>query len=94
MGSRFSSILPINVINVAVSADRAMLDNQTGIKFDFLRLAPHVAHGKTFEGEKTVEIQRGIWLCQKSFVMILKSSLVLPTPSTDPVTCSSACFVL
>lgn len=52
MGSRFSSILPINVINVAVSADRAMLDNQTGIKFEFLRLAPHEAHGKTFEGEK------------------------------------------
>lgn len=52
MGSRFSSILPINVINVAVSADRAMLDNQTGIKFEFLRLAPHEAHGKTFEEKK------------------------------------------
>lgn len=52
MGSRFSSILPINVINVAVSADRAMLDNQTGIKLEFLRLAPHEAHGKTFEGKK------------------------------------------
>lgn len=52
MGSRFSSILPINVINVAVSADRAMLDNQTGIKLEFLRLAPHEAHGKTFEGGK------------------------------------------
>lgn len=72
MGSRFSSILPINVINVAVSADRAMLDNQTGIKLEFLRLAPHEAHGKTFEGKKknkTVEIQRGIWLCQKIFLM-------------------------
>lgn len=71
MGSRFSSILPINVINVAVSADRAMLDNQTGIEFEFLRLAPHEAHGKTFEGkQKTVETQRGIWLCQKSFLAI------------------------
>lgn len=91
MGSRFSSILPINVINVAVSADRAMLDNQTGIKFEFLRLAPHEAHGKTFEGEKKLwRTQRGIWLCQKSFLMIPKSSRVLPTPTTDPVTCSSA----
>lgn len=71
MGSRFSSILPINVINVAVSADRAMLDNQTGIKLEFLRLAPREAHGKTFEGKKktTVEIQRGIWLCQNIFLM-------------------------
>lgn len=91
MGSRFSSILPINVINVAVSADRAMLDNQTGIKFEFLRLAPHEAHGKTFEGkQKTVETQRGIWLCQKSFLMIPKSSRVLPTPTAARVTCSSA----
>lgn len=91
MGSRFSSILPINVINVAVSADRAMLDNQTGIKFEFLRLAPHEAHGKTFEGkQKTVETQRGICLCQKSFVMIPKSSRVLPTTHRSRVTCSSA----
>lgn len=58
MGSRFSSILPINVINVAVSADRAMLDNQTGIKLEFLRLAPHEAHGKTFEGKKKTKLWR------------------------------------
>lgn len=47
MGSQFSSILPINVINVAVSADRTMLDNQIGIKLEFLRLAPCEACGKT-----------------------------------------------
>lgn len=47
MGSQFSSILPINVINVAVSADRAMLDNQIRIKFEFFRLAPCEARGKT-----------------------------------------------
>lgn len=34
-GSQFSSIIPINVINVAVSADRAVLDNKIGISFDF-----------------------------------------------------------
>lgn len=49
MGSQFSSILPINVINVAVSADRAMLDNQIGIMFEFLRLAPYEACGKTWK---------------------------------------------
>lgn len=47
MGSQFSSILPINVINVAVSADRAMLDNHIGIKFEFLRLTSCEARGKT-----------------------------------------------
>lgn len=47
MGSQFSSILPINVINVAVSDDRAMLDNQIGIKFEFLGLASCEARGKT-----------------------------------------------
>lgn len=47
MGSQFSSILPINVINVAVSADGAMLDNQIGIKSEFLRLASREAHGMT-----------------------------------------------
>lgn len=46
MRSQFSSTLPINVINAAVSADRAVLDNQTGIKFEFLRLAPWEARGK------------------------------------------------
>lgn len=40
------------MINVAVSADRAMLDNQIGIKFEFLRLAPHEARGKTSEKQK------------------------------------------
>lgn len=47
MGSQVSSILPINVINVAVSADRTMLDNQIGIKCEFLRLALCEACGKT-----------------------------------------------
>lgn len=46
MGSQFS-ILPISVINGAVSADRAMLDNQIGIKFELLRLASCEAPGKT-----------------------------------------------
>lgn len=58
MGSRLSSILPINVINVAVSTDRAMLDNQIGIKFEFLRLAPCEARGKTW-GKKMIEYDRG-----------------------------------
>lgn len=52
------------MINVAVSADRAMLDNQIGIKFEFLRLAPNEAHGKTSEKEKqhthTLETKGGI----------------------------------
>lgn len=47
MGSQFSSFLPINVINVAVSADGAMLDNQIGIKSEFLRLASREARGTT-----------------------------------------------
>lgn len=34
-GSQFFSIILINVINVAVSADRAVLDNKIGISFDF-----------------------------------------------------------
>lgn len=34
-GSQFSSIISINVINVTVSADRAMLDNKIEISFDF-----------------------------------------------------------
>lgn len=49
MRSQFSSTLPINVINAAVSADRAVLDNQIGIKFEFFRLAPWEARGKPWE---------------------------------------------
>lgn len=64
MGSQFSSILPINVINVAVSADRATLANQIGIKFEFLRLAPCEARGKMFkkyyrEYTEDLGLQRG-----------------------------------
>lgn len=64
MGSQFSSILPINVINVAVSADRAMLDNQIGIKFEFLRQAPCEACGKTCKKRKknTLENKRVAWV--------------------------------
>lgn len=99
MGSQFSSIFPINVINAAVSADRAMLDNQIGIKFEFLRLAPHEAHGKTVEKKKernTVETKRGMWLCQRKSLLSSGSlrAAVLPTPTTDPVMCSSAFSVL
>lgn len=46
-GSQFSSIIPINVINVAVSADRAVLDNKIGISFDFSSSVLH--HGSAGE---------------------------------------------
>jgi hypothetical protein len=48
------------VINVAVSADRAMLDNQIGIKSELLRLAPCEACGKTLQ--TTVENKRATWV--------------------------------
>lgn len=50
------------MINVAVSADRAMLDNQIGIKFEFLRLVPHEARGKTSEKKnKTKQNKKTLW---------------------------------
>lgn len=45
-GSQFSSIIPINVINVAVSADRAVLDNKIGISFDFFSSVLHRSSAK------------------------------------------------
>lgn len=62
MRSQFSSTLPINVINAAVSADRAVLDNQTGIKFEFFGLAPWEASGKTWEkGDRKCKGDPGLW---------------------------------
>lgn len=65
MRSQFSSTLPINVINAAVSADRAVLDNQTGIKFEFFELAPWEARGKLMGrlGRKVIENARGTRVC-------------------------------
>lgn len=58
MGSQFSSIHPINVINVAVSADRAILDNQIEIKFEFLRQAPWEAPGRLKKPNKLQRIKQ------------------------------------
>lgn len=49
-GSQFSSIIPINVINVAVSADRAVLDNKIGISFDSSSSVLH--HGSARAGRE------------------------------------------
>lgn len=58
----FLYTLPINVINAAVSADRAVLDNQTGIKFEFFGLAPWEARGKTWEkGDRKCKGDPGLW---------------------------------
>ena len=75
MRSQFSSTLPINVINVAVSADRAVLDNQTGIKFEFFGLAPWEARGKTWEkGDRKCKGDPGLWRGSLTFVMRLCGS--------------------
>lgn len=69
MGSQFSSILPINVINVAVSADRAMLDNQIGIKFEFLRLVPCETRGKMLQ-KYYGEYKEDLGLQREDFTLI------------------------
>lgn len=70
MGSQFSSFFPINVINVAVSADRAMLDNQIGIKFEFLRLPPREAHGKTLKVLSRIRSGEGLGLQRENIIFL------------------------
>lgn len=52
------------MINVAVSADRAVLDNQIGVMFEFLRPAPCEACGKTWKKKNAVENERGARVCR------------------------------
>lgn len=85
MGSQFSSFLPINVINVAVSAERAMLDNQIGIKLEFLRLPPREAPGKTLKS--TVENKSGVRVCRGRISIFRREalrSLCTPCPMRAP----------